>query len=92
MNGLNPVVINSSYRPPADAILSASGYVLWVARICPWKRPEWFVQLAQRLPQFRFRMIGGPGTEPGEAIFADAIRRQAAGVPNLGICLFCSPR
>lgn len=81
--GFDSQIIGSCYQPTVGAALQENGYVLWVARICPWKRPEWFIQIARCLPQYRFRMVGGAGTEPGEDAFADEIRRQAETVPNL---------
>ena len=81
--GHHPVVIGSCYQPPAQAGVRKDGYVLWAARLCPWKRPELFMQLAARLPQFRFRMVGGPGTEPGEIAFAKEISQQAQKLKNL---------
>ena len=56
------------------------GVVLWVGSVKPLKRPELFLDLVQRLPQLRFRLIGGPAG--GSALF-EALRARAAGLPNL---------
>lgn len=86
--GLNPVPIGSCYQLPASAGVSTKGYVLWVARFCSWKRPEIFIELARRLPQFRFRMVGGAGSESGEAVFFEKIKLEGASVPNLEMAGF----
>jgi glycosyltransferase involved in cell wall biosynthesis len=56
------------------------GLVLWVASVKPIKRPELFIELARRLPEYRFRLVGGPGA--GAAHF-EALRQEAAALPNL---------
>lgn len=56
------------------------GVVLWVGAVKPIKRPEIFLDLVRRLPQWRFKLIGGPGA--GQAHF-DALRQHAAALPNL---------
>jgi glycosyltransferase involved in cell wall biosynthesis len=52
------VVVNSCYSntgKPGDR----GGVILWVGRVHPVKRPELFLDIAQRLPQYRFRLVGG---------------------------------
>jgi glycosyltransferase involved in cell wall biosynthesis len=51
----NPVDLNSS---PVDA--GANNSVLWLSTYKPSKRPEWFTELARRLPHVRFVMVGQP--------------------------------
>lgn len=55
--------------------------VLWVGTIKPGKRPEIVLALARRLPQVRFRIIGG-AAEGGQA-YCEAIRERAAALPNV---------
>jgi len=82
-SGFTPFFVGSCYQQPPNASLSRQGYVLWVARFCSWKQPEIFIELARRLPQFHFRMVGGSGSEAGEAAFFETMKRQAANVANL---------
>jgi len=59
----NPVLIPSCYVPPADSRgrEESGNEILWVSTIRHYKRPEVFLDIARRLPEFRFKMIGGPG-------------------------------
>ena len=65
-------------------------HILWVARQKPFKRPELFVELAGKLPEHRFVMIGGPLDADRE--FYASVQRKAAAVSNLelrGAMEFC---
>jgi glycosyltransferase involved in cell wall biosynthesis len=55
--------------------------VLWVNNLRPFKRPDLALALAQRLPEVRLHMIGGPQDEY-EDLF-EATRREAAALRNL---------
>lgn len=59
--------------------------VLWVATVQPAKRPEIFLELARRMPQRRFVMIGGPGYGEllGREGYFEGIRAQACALPNV---------
>jgi glycosyltransferase involved in cell wall biosynthesis len=56
------------------------GEVLWVASVKPLKRPELFLDLAQALPQWRFKLVGGPAA--GMEHF-QALQRRAQALPNV---------
>jgi glycosyltransferase involved in cell wall biosynthesis len=73
----NPVEIPAK---PVDA--STNDVVLWLATYKPSKRPEWFLELARRLPQIRFVMIGFPPAGEATANWR-AARHAAAELPNL---------
>jgi glycosyltransferase involved in cell wall biosynthesis len=81
------------YRREATLIRSASsgagascdpnGVILWVSTLRRAKRPELFLELARRLPEFRFRMVGGVAAEEGGQEFFARIARSAQEIPNL---------
>jgi glycosyltransferase involved in cell wall biosynthesis len=79
------VLIPSCYQLPKDAKPGSGDRVLWVGTIHGYKRPEIFLELAERLPQRRFVMIGGPsiGGERLKPGYYEAIRDRAARLPNL---------
>ena len=78
-----PVTVPSCYDKPAGARADRDGHVLWVSTLRAWKRPALFLDLARRLPDVRFRMVGGPGTEAdGPELFA-RIKALAEALPNV---------
>lgn len=81
--GRDPVLIPSCYELPADAHPEGGDDILWVGVMRPSKRPGLFLELARRLPELRFVMIGGPeeGSE-GQRLY-ETIRQAAATLPNL---------
>lgn len=84
--GREAVHIPSCYTPPASATPACAGAgggdrVLWVGTLRATKRPEIFLELARRLPQWRFTLIGAPAPED-PALFG-RIAAQAKLVPNL---------
>ena len=83
--GRESLLIPSCYELPAGASPGAGDCVLWVAsmRERDYKRPELFLELARRLPQRRFVMIGGAGGEVRNRAWFEGIRRAAAAIPNV---------
>ena len=77
--GREAVVIPSCYVPPAAASAQRD-IVLWVGTMHENKRPELFLEVAKKLPQRKFVMIGGPGPN---AAFYEETRRLAAAIPNV---------
>lgn len=55
--------------------------VLWVNNLRQFKRPDLAIDLARRLPEFNFHLIGGP--QPGEDALYESIRSQASSIGNL---------
>ena len=79
------VLIPSCYELPANAQPGNGDRVLWVGTVHGYKRPELFLDIAERLPQQRFVMIGGPsvGGERLKPGYFEAIRARAAAMPNV---------
>jgi glycosyltransferase involved in cell wall biosynthesis len=87
--GREAQLIPSAYELPA-AHRARTGppegaRVLWVGTVQPGKRPELLLELARRLPQRRFVMIGGAGNGGLLAPrgYFERIRDQAAALPNV---------
>ena len=80
------VLIPNCYEPPAGATgPDPRGYVLWVGNVRPQKRPEYLIEVARRLPQHRFVMVGGSDQDRRSLEYARAIRAQAAGLGNIDV-------
>jgi len=72
-----PVVIRSCYAHKGrDG--SHDGVILWVGNILPVKRPDLFVELARRLPSYRFKLVGGRDDS-----LIEPLRLLAAGLGNI---------
>ena len=78
--GRDALVIPSCYVPPRMGSSGKKDLVLWVGTLHENKRPQLLFELAQRLPQRRFVMVGGPGPNPA---FYEEMRSRAAAIPNL---------
>jgi glycosyltransferase involved in cell wall biosynthesis len=80
-------LVPSCYQLPEGArrASSANELVLWVGSLHHHKRPDWLLDIAERLPHRRFVLIGGPsvGGETVKPGFYDAMRRRAASLPNV---------
>lgn len=81
--GREGVLVPNTYAPPAGARADRSGYVLWVAAIRAQKRPHLVLEIARRLPQHRFVMIGGPDGDRSGREFGREFGRACAAVPNV---------
>jgi len=81
--GRVPTLVPSCYATGPAHRADPNGVVLWVSTLRSWKRPELFLELARRMPQHRFRIVGGPSAEAdGEALFA-RMKAAAAKLRNL---------
>ena len=79
--GREAVHIPSCYVPPCPTRQAGGDLVLWVAMLRPTKRPELFLELARRLPAWRFAMVGGPAL--GDRELFERIAAQARRLPNV---------
>jgi glycosyltransferase involved in cell wall biosynthesis len=82
--GRKSVLIPSAYAPPQGAAADEDGSVLWVATIRDYKQPELLLEIARRLPQLRFVMAGGPGSQTPAALrYFEDIELEARGLRNV---------
>lgn len=56
-----------------------TGRVLWVGRLSQEKRPEWLIQLATDLPEYRFDVVGQCNTS---SRYGRTLSRQIESLPN----------
>lgn len=69
---------------PSDAG-SPDGAVVWLGTFKPSKRPEWFVELARRIPERRFVMCGVVPVPPLTRAAWEAARAAGEELPNLTV-------
>lgn len=83
--GRAATLIPSCYELPAGSGNAAKELVLWAGTVHDNKRAELFLELARRLPQRRFVLIGGPGhgSTSGSPGYYQRIRSAAAALPNV---------
>ena len=81
--GIEGTVIPSCYVPPAGARNDPRGYVLWTASIRPSKRAELALEIARRMPQQRFVVIGGPDPDRKSQDYYGRLREIASALPNV---------
>jgi glycosyltransferase involved in cell wall biosynthesis len=79
--GRDPILIPNCYPPPNRTSRGRGDYILWVSMIRQLKRPELLLDLAESCPEYRFRMVGGPGR--GEESVFDEVRARASCIPNV---------
>ncbi|MDA9761985.1 glycosyltransferase family 4 protein [Desulfobacterales bacterium] len=65
---------------PERKIRQDSRYVLWVARLESYKRPECFLQIAKNLPEYTFVMVGGHGND---STLSEKIKHEASQIKNV---------
>jgi len=82
------VLYNFSNKPLDKNVEANKDTILWVSTIRRWKRPELFLQLAIRLPDYNFVMIGGP--DGRDTAFFKQIEKQAKTLDNLKFVGFAS--
>jgi glycosyltransferase involved in cell wall biosynthesis len=77
------ILVRSCYLTPQDAARDPHGHILWVSTLRKLKRPEIFLELARRFPNYRFRMAGGPGASTEEKNYYLSLKEKAKQLPNL---------
>lgn len=59
--GKDSTIINNGIKIKEDTKISKEGFVLWVGTLRKWKRPHIILELAKKLPDTEFIVIGGVG-------------------------------
>jgi len=76
--GLDAVVIPYSVDLPSAAVDAGNNdVVLWLSTYKSTKRPEWFIELARRLPEIRFVMVGFQPPGAADGSWASAKQAEA---------------
>jgi glycosyltransferase involved in cell wall biosynthesis len=70
-------IIPTGIRPTDDAEDSQRDALVWIGAMWRVKRPELFLELARRMPDKRFLMVGSAGELEGR------VRAEAKHIPNL---------
>ena len=78
------------HAAPPQSAAQRNG-IYWIAALRPKKRPQLLLELARRLPELPFVMIGGPGSKPeGKALY-ERIAAEAERLPNVSFLGFHPP-
>jgi glycosyltransferase involved in cell wall biosynthesis len=87
--GRESEVIRNAVEIPASPVdAGGAGAVIWVGTYKRGKRPEWFLELARRLPELRFVMCGVPPVPPDGPEAWEAAQAAARACPNLEVLGF----
>jgi glycosyltransferase involved in cell wall biosynthesis len=76
-------LIPSCYALPPGARADRNGYVLWVASVRQSKRIEIALEIARRLPQYKFVLVGGPDADKRSQQYFAGIKEAASRLPNV---------
>lgn len=71
------MAVDATSRSPAVKDID----VVWVGNLRPVKRPDVLLELARRLPQYRFALVGG--ALPRSHAYFDQITAEARSMPNV---------
>jgi glycosyltransferase involved in cell wall biosynthesis len=74
-------MIPNGALPATLPLTGRDGAIVWAGGIRAVKRPELFIELARRIPEREFVVVGGG--LPSERDYAAAVERTATGIPNL---------
>ncbi len=77
------VLVPNCYRAPEGARAARDGYVLWVATVREQKRPELLLELARRMPDQRFVLVGGSDPDRAGQEYVAALKEVMKALPNV---------
>lgn len=89
--GRDSILVPSCYQPPMAEAGPPATEILWVSTFRQLKRPELFLELAEALPEFRFKMIGGPGPGARDRRAYETAKARAEGAENVEFLGFVPP-
>lgn len=78
---LDPTLI-PSFAQPAEPASGKAEYFLWVDRLVGYKHPDRFLDLVERLPEARFRMIAPESSETAPDL-KERVHRRIAALSNV---------
>ncbi len=79
---VNSEILNIAVEVPRRAAQGVKDVdVLWVGNFRSVKRPDLLIELARRLPQYRFALVGG--SVPNGQAYYDRMAAEARSLPNL---------
>ncbi|MDQ3025360.1 MAG: glycosyltransferase family 4 protein [Pseudomonadota bacterium] len=81
--GREGLLIPNVFPTTADARADRRGCILWVSTVREQKRPELALEIARRMPQYRFVMVGGRDSGRRGEEYSRAMREAAAKLPNV---------
>ena len=79
--GREGVVVRNTYSVSEEGANREHRYIIWVGSFRDLKRPEMFLELASRIPDQEFLMIGG--TYMGQPTIFEEMQKRAAAIPNI---------
>jgi glycosyltransferase involved in cell wall biosynthesis len=79
------VIPNLVELPRSTANAGAAGAVVWLSTYKEYKRPQWVVELARRMPSVRFLMAGIIPPPPLTPEVYERTREAARSLPNLEV-------
>jgi len=86
--GRTAAAVVPNFHPPPPERIDKQGplTVIWIANLKPWKQPQLFVRLAERLrgcTDLRFIMVGAPAAAAGNESWQRPLLEDIAAAPNL---------
>jgi len=80
--GRQGVLIQSTFTKPDESEKNLEKrHILWVGNLRKVRRPEMFLEVAERLPEYKFVLVGGK--YPGQESLFDQIAERAGSIPHL---------
>lgn len=76
-----PICVPNMYTSAVSSVRGRGRHILWVSTIRRIKQPQIFLEVAEALPQFRFRIVGGPDARETELY--ESIRSRSAKLDNI---------